>query len=111
MSIEATDRTEARERIELKEPASVQSWVRAHPLYKDAAGERDALAERVAELESLLAAADGMHRVAMGAVEKRLSRAEEQVQVATSANTLLREEVRELVGRLSTEQGESNLCA
>ncbi len=99
-------------------PVSVKDWVSAHPLYIGAATERDSLAKRVAELEILIAAADGLHRVAMAATEKQLglanvSREElaERLRAVRETNAELRTEVRDVKSRLSTELGASDLCA
>lgn len=118
MPVEPRKPRERTEPITLKEPISVQNWVREHPLYKSAATERDTLARRVAELETLLAAADGLHRVAMGAAEKHLGVAEasrdelaSHLRVVRETNTQLQTEVRDLRNRLGAELGESDLCA
>jgi len=118
MPVEPRKPRERTEPIKLREPLSVQNWVREHSLYKEASTTRDTLLKRVSELEALIVAADGLHRVAMSDADEELLRIKTShdalagvLRDVREENTQLQTEVRDLRNRLGAELGESDLCA
>ena len=115
MPVEPRKPKERTEPIKLREPLSVQNWVREHSLYKEASTARDTLLKRVSELEALIVAADGLHRVAMSTADEQLLRIKTsrdeldgELRDVRAENTQLQTEVRDLTTRLCAS---SEKCA